>query len=71
MKESKLIEMSNKIESLGRIVQHLLNENEQLKTIALGNLATMKKLDGYNEAIEALTKENEELIKEETNEKAE
>jgi peptidyl-tRNA hydrolase len=54
MKESKLLEMKNKIESIGRILQHLINENNHLRELSVGTLEALKLMPGYEEAIEKL-----------------
>ena len=51
MKEQKLIEMSNKVETLGQLVTMLLNEVNNLKILSFGNNNTMKLMPGYEEAI--------------------
>tara|TARA_R100001143_G_scaffold30939_1_gene30028 strand:+ start:2182 stop:2406 length:225 start_codon:yes stop_codon:yes gene_type:complete len=51
MKEKTLIEMKNKIETLGLINQKLISELNQTATIALGTLETLKHMPGYDEAI--------------------
>ncbi len=57
MKENKLIEMKNKVEALTRIAQHLLTELSQVKDLAIGTLETIKKLPGYEKALEQLKNE--------------
>ena len=57
MKESTLLEMQNKIKALTNIIQHLINENTQLKDLAIGTLETVKLMPGYDKAIEFLKKE--------------
>ena len=52
MKEQTLLEMKNKIETLGLINQRLISELNQTATIALGVLETIKNMPGYDEAIE-------------------
>lgn len=54
MKESELIKMRNKIETLGLINQKLISELSQATTIALGVLETIKHMPGYDEAIEKI-----------------
>ena len=54
MKESTLLEMKNKIESIGRILQHLINENNNLRELSVGTLEALKLMPGYEEAIEQL-----------------
>ena len=52
MKEQTLLEMKNKIETLGLINQKLISELNQTATIALGVLETIKQMPGYDKAIE-------------------
>tara|TARA_R100000908_G_scaffold25690_1_gene11790 strand:+ start:124 stop:345 length:222 start_codon:yes stop_codon:yes gene_type:complete len=63
MKENKLIEMKNKVEALTRVVQQLITELQFTREVAVGSLETIKKMPGYNEALEELknevTKKNE------------
>tara|TARA_Y100001938_G_C7925972_1_gene346863 strand:- start:400 stop:600 length:201 start_codon:yes stop_codon:yes gene_type:complete len=46
--------MQNKIKALTNVVQHLINENTQLRDLAVGTLETLKFMDGYDDAIEKL-----------------
>ena len=64
MKESKLLEMQNKIESLIRVVQQMINELNILSTTAMGTLETVKLMPGYQEAIDELKIKAKELEKE-------
>lgn len=57
MKEQTIIEMKNKIETLGKAVQFLMQEVPQLKDLAIGTLETIKKMPDYEKAIEELKKE--------------
>ena len=63
MKESKLIEMKNKVEAMTRVLQQLITELQFTREVAVGSLETIKKMPGYNEALEELknevTKKNE------------
>ena len=52
MKEQTLLEMKNKIETLGLINQRLISELNQTATITLGVLETIKNMPGYDKAIE-------------------
>ena len=54
MKESKLIEMINKVETLGKAVQFLVVENKRLKDLGVGTLEAVKLMPGYEKAIEKL-----------------
>jgi hypothetical protein len=68
MKESKLLEMQNKIASMSNVVQQLINEVTNLRELSVGTYETVKLLPGYDEAIETL-KSNLAKKKEETKEK--
>ena len=59
MKESKLIEMQNKIEATGRVLQKVLFEIENLKTLVFGNHEVMKRLSEYTDIIKQLQDEQE------------
>ena len=48
MKEQTLLEMKNKIETLGMINQKVIGELNQLTTIALGTLEAIKHMPGYD-----------------------
>ena len=64
MKESTLLEMKNKVESLTRVIQHLINENNHLRTLSVGNLETLKLIPGYDQAIETLKERSKKEKKE-------
>jgi len=57
MKESKLLEMQNKIKAITNVLQQLINENTQLRDLAVGTLETIKHMPDYDEAIEKLKQE--------------
>ena len=62
MKEQSLIEMKNKVEALTRVLQHVINEQQHLTTLAAGTLETIKLMPGYDDAIKTMTdKAKEEL----------
>tara|TARA_R100000781_G_C3988717_1_gene96155 strand:- start:185 stop:382 length:198 start_codon:yes stop_codon:yes gene_type:complete len=64
--------MQNKIKALTNIVNVLLQENTQLKDLAVGTLETLKLMKGYDKAIEKLKesiinkKEEDGVIKSDT-----
>ena len=57
MKDSTLLEMKNKIKALTNVAQQVINENTQLRDLAVGTLETLKLMPGYEKAIEFLKKE--------------
>ena len=64
MKESKLLEMQNKIAALTRVVQQMINEINILSTTAMGTLETIKLMPGYQDSIDKLKAQAEKLEKE-------
>ena len=64
MKESKLLEMQNKIASLTRVIQQIINEMNILSTTVMGTLETVKLMPGYQESIDQLKIQAEKLEKE-------
>ena len=60
MKENKLIEMRNKVETLGGVANQLIREINNIKQLAVGTLETLKLVPGYEEAIEKLKKQAED-----------
>tara|TARA_Y100000389_G_scaffold141494_1_gene139382 strand:- start:29 stop:253 length:225 start_codon:yes stop_codon:yes gene_type:complete len=54
MKESKLLEMQNQIKAMTRVLQQLINENTQLRDLAVGTLETIKLMPDYDKAIKDL-----------------
>ncbi len=63
MKESTLLEMKNKIESLTNVVQYLLTEYEHIKTLSVGTMKTIKHMPGYEDALGVLKEEMKQDIK--------
>jgi len=61
MKESKLIELQNKVETLGQVAQKLMTEVQQLTQLSVGTLETIKLMPSYGKAIKKL---QEEIAKE-------
>ena len=64
MKESKLLEMQNKIKAMTNVLQQLINEMTHLRELSVGTLETIKLMPDYQDAIDALKKQMEENIKE-------
>jgi|TARA_R100001443_G_C3300567_1_gene165169 peptidyl-tRNA hydrolase len=64
MKESKLIEMQNKIKAMTNIIQQLINETTHLRELSVGTLEALKLMPGYDQAIEDLKSNMEKQMKE-------
>lgn len=56
MKESELIMIRNKVETLGGVANQLIKEINNVKQLAIGTLETIKQMPDYEEAIEQLKK---------------
>jgi len=63
MKEQKLIMMYNRVEKLGALMEGVLMELSNLRDLSVGTLETLKKMPGYEKAINKLKKEIKEEIK--------
>ena len=68
MKESKLIEMQNRVETLGAAVNRLVQELTHLKDLSVGTMELIKCMPDYDEALDKLKKDLT-TKKEESNEK--
>ena len=64
MKESKLLEMQNKIKAMTNVLQQLISEITHLRELSVGTLETLKLMPGYEDAIKALQKQMEDNVKE-------
>ena len=64
MKESKLLEMQNKIAALTRVMQQIINEMNILSTTVMGTLEAVKLMPGYQESIDQLKLQAAKLEKE-------
>jgi hypothetical protein len=59
MKESKLIEMQNKVESQTRVLQEIINELGQTRNIVVSLLEIVKRLKEYEPIIKQLQDDRE------------
>ena len=57
MKESTLLELKNKVETLGRVNNMLVQELTHLKDLAFGTLSVVKLLPDYEQALELMKEE--------------
>jgi len=63
MKEQTLIQMSKEVRELRGIVRALLGQIQTIKDLTSGTLETLKRMPGYEEAIERLKKDLEDQAK--------
>jgi hypothetical protein len=54
MKEQKLIEMMNKLDKLDNIMKEVINQMGTIRSISVGTLEALKRMKGYDKAIEQL-----------------
>jgi len=71
MKENELLRMRRDLDTLGAVVQKIMQENQNLKDLAIGTLELVKQLPDYESAVDKL-KQNylDESLKREAEEKA-
>lgn len=70
MKESELIQLRNKVKNLEGLVQALLGQMANLKDLSVGTLETLKRMSGYQTALDQL-KEDMKTDSSKTNEEPE
>jgi len=58
MKEKTLIQLQKKVQSLEGIVRALLGQIQGMKDISIGTLETLKRMDGYEEALNKLKEDS-------------
>jgi hypothetical protein len=64
MKENELVMMKNKIESLTRVVDFMLTEIDNSKTMVIGMYQLIKEMPGYENAIAAISEKAKQELKE-------
>ena len=72
MKESRLIQMENQIKNIIGMQQAILSQMQNLKDISIGTLETLKRMNGYQKAVDQLKEDiqadsgnkTDEIIKE-------
>lgn len=71
MKENELLRMRRDLDTLGAVVQKIMQDNQNLKDLAIGTLELVKQLPDYESAVDKL-KQNylDESLKREAEEKA-
>ena len=70
MKENELLRMRRDLDTLGIVVQKIMQENQNLKDLSIGTLELVKQLPDYELAVEKL-KQNylDESLRREAEEK--
>jgi len=60
-KQSRVDNLEKRMATVTNVLQQLINELNNVKTISMGTLQTIKEMPDYDEAIEKLKKKNEEM----------
>ena len=63
MKENKLILMARNVQRLEETVDQLIKELIRTQNMTIGTLEVIKRMEGYEDAVEILKKENKEHSK--------
>jgi len=63
MKENKLILMARNLNRLEETVDTLIKELVRTQSMTIGTLEVIKRMEGYEKAVEVLKKENKEHSK--------
>lgn len=66
MKEAKLIEMRNKIETIGAAMNRVVQELTHLKDLSVGTMELVKNLPGYDKALDKLKEQYKKKKKDES-----
>ena len=64
MKESKLIQMLNKVSHLEGLIDEVIKEIIKTQNMTIGTLEVIKRMPGYEKALDKLKKDNKEKQKE-------
>ena len=68
MKESELIQLKNKVKNQEGIIQALLSQLTNLKDLSIGTLETLKRMPGYQKALDQLKEDTQTASLKETKE---
>ena len=60
-KQSRVDNLEKRMAAVTNVLQQLINELNNVKTISMGTLQAIKEMPDYDEAIEKLKKKNEEM----------
>jgi len=63
MKENKLILMARSVQRLEETVDQLIKELIRTQNMTIGTLEVIKRMEGYEDAVKTLKKENKEHSK--------
>ena len=64
MKEQTLVEMKNKVDAITRVLQQLIYEQDNLRTLTVGMMETIQAMPDYEEALQVVKDKVKEQEKE-------
>jgi len=68
MKESELIQLKNKVKNLEGLMNAVLSQMTNMKDLSIGTLETLKRIPGYEKALEQLKEDTQTASSKETKE---
>jgi hypothetical protein len=68
MKESELIQLKNKVKNLEGLMNAILTQLPNLKDLSIGTLETLKRMPGYQKALDQLKEDTQTASSKETKE---
>jgi len=68
MKESELIQLKNKVKNLDGLMNAVLSQMTNMKDLSIGTLETLKRIPGYEKALEQLKEDTQTASSKETKE---
>ena len=66
MKESELIQLKNKVKNLEGLMNAILTQLPNLKDLSIGTLETLKRMPGYQKALDQLKEDTQTASSKET-----
>ena len=60
-KQSRVDNVEKRIAAMTNVIQQLIKELENVRTMAVGTYGLIKEMPGYSEAMEVIKKQNEEM----------
>jgi hypothetical protein len=60
-KQSRVDNVEKRVAAMTNVIQQLINELENIRIMAVGAYGLIKEMPGYEEAMEIIKKQNEEM----------
>jgi hypothetical protein len=62
MKEQELIKMRNQIETLGSVLQNIVQELDYMRNLSVGTMELVKQMPDYQAAMDSLVEKTKKAI---------